>query len=314
MCIYCENSLNVSEGEDINNFDCSFCTTITEIPINLALRANLITLNCSYCIGLTKIPNIFTKLKELDCRNCNIVSIPDTFINLITLNCSFCIGLINLPNTFISPKGTRSNLKELRCIFCTNLIKIPEELNNLVTIDCSYCEGLTKIGNFAKLQDLRCDYCYNIVELSSKMKNITYLNCIGCYGLTEVSDIFKNCYLNFIYLDFTDCRNLIKIPNKFYTYPDSFLHNLSNILYSPFITGYRLGISGCGWLNHPHNGRYFFNIQKLKVLQRWFRKNIRYWIFKRWIKSEEGVKWLYDPCRLGGRIVKNNILIMLNKS
>jgi len=39
----------------------------------------------------------------------------------------------------------------------------------------------------------------------------------------------------------------------------------------------------------------------------WVKKNLRYWIFKRWIKSEEGVRWLYDPNNIGGKVSKRNI-------
>jgi len=64
----------------------------------------------------------------------------------------------------------------------------------------------------------------------------------------------------------------------------------------------------CRWLNHISNKNYESNLQKINIINYWFRKNIKFFIFKRWIKSEEGIKWLYNPYNIGGKVSKKNIL------
>jgi len=69
------------------------------------------------------------------------------------------------------------------------------------------------------------------------------------------------------------CPNIISIPNKYF--------NL-------------LEHDKCIWLNIPDNQEYDNNIQKLNVLQNWFRRNIRFWIFM--LRSPYGLK-MDKKCR-----------------
>ena len=49
------------------------------------------------------------------------------------------------------------------------------------------------------------------------------------------------------------------------------------------------------------------NIRKLTTLQRFVKKNLRGWIFSRWIKSREFVEWFYDPKNIGGLMAKREL-------
>lgn len=55
------------------------------------------------------------------------------------------------------------------------------------------------------------------------------------------------------------------------------------------------------------------NIKKLIQIQRYVKKNLKHWIFKRWIKSKEGVEWLYHPDNIGGKCVKKQLEKQLEK-
>jgi hypothetical protein len=56
----------------------------------------------------------------------------------------------------------------------------------------------------------------------------------------------------------------------------------------------------CPWINRGKNPEYENNISKLITLQRFCKKNFRYFIFKRWVKSQEFNEWFYAPENVGG--------------
>jgi len=60
----------------------------------------------------------------------------------------------------------------------------------------------------------------------------------------------------------------------------------------------------CPWIKN-RNSSFESNVEKLKYLQRFCRNNLRYWIFRRWIKTREFAEWFYSPNQIGGRIAKN---------
>jgi len=194
-------------------------------------------------------------------------------INPTDLTC--CVDITKIPTLVIF-----SNITELDCNFC-NIIELPANLINLKTLSCTDCTGLTLLPDtFTQLTMLDCERCVNLISLPNTFSNLTYLDCVGCISLTEI----PNTYISLVILYCYYCIHLVKVP-----------YNVENI-------------SCDNWLNHHHNYKYNFTIQKIKFLQNWFRRNIRYWIFKRWIKSEEGVKWIYDSSRIGGKVSKLNIM------
>jgi hypothetical protein len=80
-------------------------------------------------------------------------------------------------------------------------------------------------------------------------------------------------------LDCFNCPLLTTIPDNRYTYLDN---------------------TGCPWLDQA-------NISKLIALQTFVRKNLKYFRFKHWCKSKEGIIWIYDPNHLGGWYDKKQI-------
>ena len=53
------------------------------------------------------------------------------------------------------------------------------------------------------------------------------------------------------------------------------------------------------------------NIDKIIVLQRFARKNFKYFVFRRWIKSKEFNEWFYHPDNIGGKNAKRRLQLFL---
>ena len=66
----------------------------------------------------------------------------------------------------------------------------------------------------------------------------------------------------------------------------------------PVIAGLEVYCPDCPWLSQNQNNKVLLGLK----LQSWIRKNYRYFVFQRWIKSQEGMEFLYDPKRIGGKI------------
>jgi len=66
------------------------------------------------------------------------------------------------------------------------------------------------------------------------------------------------------------------------------------------IPGCNIQHGGCTWLEPEIRKKGF-------KLQQWIRNNFKYFVFKRWISSLEGVEWIYYPKNIGGIISKRNI-------
>lgn len=49
------------------------------------------------------------------------------------------------------------------------------------------------------------------------------------------------------------------------------------------------------------------NIRKLQILQRFCKKNQKYWRFERWVRSRSFAEWFYAPENPGGRLSKLQI-------
>jgi len=294
MCIICQKKYDINNSKLV----CNYCINLAFIPDTFI---NLTILYCGGCTSLTTIP-YFSSLIQLYCRRCtSLATIPNTLINLTHFDCSGCISLDTIPDTLI-------NLTHFDCSGCISLATIPNTLINLTTFDCSGCINLVTIPDtLINLTQLYCNYCINLTFIPNTFINILTLYCRGCTSLTTIlsfaSDgdtfISKGKSVGQVYktnevakpqsitlLDCSYCTSLIKIPRK--------INHVECI--------------GCKWLNHFYNKNYDFNIKKIKIISSWFRKNLKYFIFKRWIKSEEGVKWLYDPNNIGGKVSKLAIM------
>jgi hypothetical protein len=53
-------------------------------------------------------------------------------------------------------------------------------------------------------------------------------------------------------------------------------------------------------------------LTKLITLQRFVKKNYKYFLFKRWINSREGVEWIYHPTNIGGKMAKKQLAKCFN--
>jgi hypothetical protein len=109
---------------------------------------------------------------------------------------------------------------------------------------------------------------------------LTALNCPNCPLLTLIPLL-----PNLTRLNCSNCPLLTTIPNHRYEY---------------------LNKTGCPWLDQT-------NIPKLVTLQTFVRKNLKYFRFKHWCKSREGIVWIYDPTHLGGWYAKKQLEKMINK-
>ena len=212
------------------------------------------------------------RLPRLNCIDCLVLTIiPDILINLAYLNCKDSL-LTSIPSTLI-------NLTYLDCRNSHLLTNIPSTFINLTYLDCSRCPILTSIPNtFVNLRHLNCNNCPLLPNIPNTLVNLTCLNCNSCCLLTCI----PNTLVKLKILNCCNCHMLINTPQ--YYKIKYFYHNSS-------------------WID-PNKTN---NIQKLITLQRFVKKNLKYWIFSRWIKSREFNEWIYHPDNIGGKMAKKQI-------
>jgi len=342
-CYYCDKVTKIpSFYKNITRLAC-YNSGITKLPI---ICTNLIHLGCHNCISISFIPRynnleylncsrtsitiipILPNLKKLYCNLCTNLTKISSCVNIIFIECTECTNLTEIFN--VHDHNINYKLEELLCTGCIALTNLPK-LSNLVELYCAN-SGIKKIGHaFYKLKKLHCGNCINLESISNTLYNLLDLYCSRCIKLTELPNI-----PSIIYINFSHCENINKLPN---------LPNLKSLIceYCPNITEIPdifsnldfISCIGCvnliktplryietryfdsPWIKlrnkFQDNEQYDNNIKKLKVLQHWFRKNFKYLVFKRWIKSEEGVKWIYDPDRIGGKVSKLLIMRSINK-
>jgi len=229
------------------------------------------TLKTDHCNNIEYIPETLDYLKQLSCISClRLSSLPST-LKINKLICDYSFRITIIPRTL-------KYLNILSCVRCP-ISFIPDTFVNLKELDCSHCVALTELPVLKSLKILNISGCYNIEKLHCNFPLLEEIKCNGCIQLTVIEDMPK-----LKYLESSCCRMLIKIPS-YITY--------ANCRYSPWVNGY--------------NNDYKNNIITLGVLQKWIKKMVRYIRFKKWINSKEGVEWIYDPDRIGGRISKNNL-------
>ncbi|ESQ36975.1 hypothetical protein EUTSA_v100028561mg, partial [Eutrema salsugineum] len=119
---------DLSTASNLKELDCSFCSSLEELPLSIGNATNLETLNLSSCSTPVSIGNA-TKLEELELGNCSrldlylyncssLVKIPfsiENFFNLKKFNISGCSSL--LPSSI----GNAANLELLDLRGCINL-------------------------------------------------------------------------------------------------------------------------------------------------------------------------------------------------
>jgi len=134
---------------------------------------------------------------------------------------------------------------------------------------------------------------------------LTRLDCSGCRSLLKIPQLYiKNKYSELIYLNINLEGSDQYGQNKIIMMMDE-----DNNIISRFI------VNRCPWLNYTQKGNNYFinNLSKLKILQNWYRKNIKFWRFKRWMLRKDIIEWLYNPNNIGGKIVKHNIMQSFTK-
>ena len=160
------------------------------------------------------------------------------------------------------------------CLICEGRIS---EIKK--TLRC--CSYITEIPVILELKILDCSGCTRLTKISV-IPGLKELRCTACDGLTEIPNI-----LGLRELDCSDCTALIKIPTH---------------CGSPGLEV--LGCCGCPWLvQNPYN-----KIPQGLKLQRWIKNNFKYFVFRRWISSQEGREFLYHPDNIGGRIEKAKMM------
>jgi len=296
---------------NLTDLNCSYCP-IASLPDNFS---NLKLLDCSGCDNITEISKNYINLTRIYCTDCPKITSIDIYSKLETLNCSYCHNLTNLIDS-----NNTNKLSIICCADCPNLMNIPTTFIALKTLYCASCPKITEISsNFINIRTLCIRDCRNILSIPYNLTNLTELDCSFCENLKCIDiDEFSNFYSNLTLLNCSYSRNIIKIPS-ISTSPINLLKIINNGLewldkkldinvLIKFYYPSKFNITDCVWLNHPDNKDYESNIQKLKILQHWFKKTFKYRIFKRWIKSEDGVKWIYHPDNIGGKLSKYNIM------
>ena len=235
-------------------------------------------LDISYCDKIREIPSLYG-VKILRCNSCASLKKINNIPGLIYLDCSYCTAL-----TEIFPITTLETLKVFYCPMlkyiprCLKLQKLCSShctiksipcLKQLQRLEIILCENINEIPVLPMLEELYCSF--SGIKKIPHMEKLTHIISTDCHALTEI----KTGNLNF--LDCSYCPMLINIPNAT-----------------------KLFCLGCPWLSqNPDN-----KISQGKKLQRWIKKNFKYFIFRRWIESVEGKEFLYHPNHIGGRIEK----------
>ncbi len=175
--------------------------------------------------------------------------------------------------------GCNETITILDCSNCPLLTSIPD-LPNLTQLDCSNCSLLVTISALPSLTRLECYKCPLLATISA-LPSLTELNCSNCPLLAAIPTLPS---LTRLYCSY--CPRLAAIP----AHP--------RLIY--------IDCHGCPWLVPS-------NVSKLISLQWFNRRNLKYFRFKHWVTSEEGVEWIYDPDHMGGWYLKKQAVKEMNR-
>jgi hypothetical protein len=157
------------------------------------------------------------------------------------------------------------NLTQLYCAECPLLTSIPATLNHLTVLDCSECHLIASLPTtLTHLRELNCQECMLLTSISATLVNLTMLHCSGCPLLTNIPAVLDQL----MYLYCINCPKLTHIP----------------------VATVELHHEGCTWLDQSNQAVF------LKVKN----KLMRYFYFKRWIRTKEFMQWFYHPDNFGG--------------
>jgi len=172
-------------------------------------------------------------------------------------------------------------LEEIHCRHCIVIQQIPQDLINLEILYFFNCPMLLNLSSYFSfnLQELYYENCNTITEITN-LYNLEILTCIDCSNLKKITDVFN--------LKSLVCQNCPLLSE---------LCDVKLIRFKCISTP---------WLYHPDNN-FITNYKKLKLIQLWIKRNLKHFIFKRWIKSKEGIQWIYHPNNIGGRMSKKLI-------
>ncbi|MBR2699604.1 MAG: InlB B-repeat-containing protein [Clostridia bacterium] len=180
----------------------------------IASFTNLRFLYCGYnqVVGLEDSISQLTKLTNLDCSSCGLVSLdlsrnPGlTFLNLwgnqlTTLNISACTRLFNLYCDY-------NALTQLDVSHCTELLSLSCQGNELIQLDVSNCPKLTTLScNNNALTELDISHCPELSTLGCGDNTLTDLDISHCQKLTSLG-----CLNNQLTrLDVSNCPELTEL-------------------------------------------------------------------------------------------------------
>jgi hypothetical protein len=156
------------------------------------------------------------------------------------------------------------------------------------------CPNIVRLSEFRHilsdvLNVLYITNCPNIVAI-----DISHVNILIIYNCPKLETIPQSIYE----LNIDDRTKVTKMPIHTLQYFGCSDHNkyIESKFLSPRINIY----NNQRILNQ--------NYEKMKFLQRWIRKSIMYWRFRRWIRSREFNEWFYHPKGIGGRMHAKVIL------
>jgi hypothetical protein len=139
-------------------------------------------------------------------------------------------------------------LKKLWCQGCPKMEHIPD-IPGLKDIRC-YKSGIIVVQGFKELEFIDCCDCLDLIHISDNpcLKTIF---CVRCPELLSIANVPETEFVSC-----SDCQKLSTVPDRAIEYMES---NHPSFLRE------------CKWLKSTQNANYHENIQKVIVLQRWFR-------------------------------------------
>ncbi len=288
QCYNCPLLTKIPVIQGLHNLECYNCPLLTKIPVIHGLHK----LECYNCQLLTKIPFIIG-LQLLQCYYCPLLKKIPLIVGLQSIHCSYC----PLLECFSVSKQKKSKIdgvtlwvsfeiikiKGLQYIFldhCASLTNIPL-IEGLKILHCYNCRSLTNITLINGLQELHCGNCPMLSNIPL-IKGLQQLSCDNC-------PLVKNIPLieELQRLKCTNCPLLTNVPTPINNIPLLYCYN-------------------CKWLKE-NNYEYDNNIKKIKIIQRFIKKNI---LGKRLIRLiPKIIPIYYHPEYKGGYMHKKQMLI-----